>query len=95
MHWFSSFKSGPYVDVIELGTPLIKQEGLSVVKYVKAAYPDKLVFADLKTMDTGELEADLALNAARRHDGVDRRVTAPSSELSSLPRGMASRSSQI
>jgi 3-hexulose-6-phosphate synthase len=56
-------KVGPYVDVIELGTPLIKQEGLSVVKYVKAAYPDKLVFADLKTMDTGELEADLAFNA--------------------------------
>lgn len=56
-------KVGPYVDVIELGTPLVKQEGLSVVKYVKAAWPDKLVFADLKTMDTGELEADLAFNA--------------------------------
>lgn len=56
-------KVGPYVDVIELGTPLVKQEGMSVVKYVKAAYPDKLVFADLKTMDTGELEADLAFNA--------------------------------
>ncbi len=56
-------KVGPYVDVIELGTPLIKQEGMSVVKYIKAAYPDKIVFADLKTMDTGELEADLAFNA--------------------------------
>jgi 3-hexulose-6-phosphate synthase len=56
-------KVGPYVDIIELGTPLVKQEGLSVVKYVKAAYPDKLVFADLKTMDTGELEADLAFDA--------------------------------
>lgn len=53
----------PYVDIIELGTPLVKQEGLSVVNYIKAAYPDKLVFADLKTMDTGELEADLAFNA--------------------------------
>jgi 3-hexulose-6-phosphate synthase len=30
---------------------------------VKAAYPDKLVFADMKTMDAGELEADLAFNA--------------------------------
>ena len=56
-------KVGPYVDVIELGTPLIKQEGLSVVRYVKAAYPKKLVFADLKTMDTGALEADLAFDA--------------------------------
>src|ERR1700739_1868807 len=56
-------KVGPYVDIIELGTPLVKLEGLSVVKYIKAAYPDKLGFADLKTMDTGELEADLAFNA--------------------------------
>jgi len=56
-------KVADYVDVIELGTPLVKNEGLNVVKYVKAAYPDKLVFADLKTMDTGELEADLAFNA--------------------------------
>lgn len=56
-------KVGPFVDIIELGTPLVKQEGLSVVKYVKAAWPDKLVFADIKTMDTGKLEADLALDA--------------------------------
>jgi len=53
----------PHVDIIELGTPLIKQQGLSVVTNVKAAYPDKLVFADMKTMDTGELEADLAFKA--------------------------------
>lgn len=52
-----------YVDVIELGTPLIKQQGLSVVTNVKAAYPDKLVFADMKTMDAGELEANLAFDA--------------------------------
>jgi 3-hexulose-6-phosphate synthase len=56
-------KVAAYVDIIELGTPLVKQEGLSVVKYTKAAYSDKLVFADLKTMDAGELEADLAFNA--------------------------------
>jgi 3-hexulose-6-phosphate synthase len=56
-------KVGEYVDVIELGTPLIKQEGLSVVTDIKAAYPEKLVFADMKTMDAGELEADLAFKA--------------------------------
>lgn len=56
-------KVAPYVDVIELGTPLIKQEGLSVVTDIKAAYPEKLVFADMKTMDAGELEADLAFKA--------------------------------
>jgi len=56
-------KVAEYVDVIELGTPLIKQQGLSVVTNVKAAYPDKLVFADMKTMDAGELEANLAFEA--------------------------------
>ncbi|WP_129291766.1 3-hexulose-6-phosphate synthase [Streptomyces sp. N1] len=53
----------PYVDVIELGTPLIKSEGLSVIRAVKNAHPDKTVFADLKTADAGELEARLAFDA--------------------------------
>jgi 3-hexulose-6-phosphate synthase len=56
-------KVSEHVDVIELGTPLIKQQGLSVVTEVKAAYPDKLIFADMKTMDAGELEADIAFKA--------------------------------
>lgn len=56
-------KVAPYIDIIELGTPLIKQEGLAVVTAMKKAHPDKLVFADLKTMDAGELEADIAFKA--------------------------------
>ena len=52
-----------YVDIIELGTPLIKAAGLSVVTAIKEAHPDKLVFADMKTMDAGELEADIAFKA--------------------------------
>ncbi len=52
-----------YVDVLELGTPLIKAEGLSAITAIKAAHPDKLVFADMKTADAGELEADLAFCA--------------------------------
>ncbi|MEC5150776.1 3-hexulose-6-phosphate synthase [Cryobacterium sp. GrIS_2_6] len=53
----------PHVDIIELGTPLIKSEGLRAVTAIKKAHPDKLVFADLKTMDAGELEADIAFTA--------------------------------
>jgi 3-hexulose-6-phosphate synthase len=56
-------KVAPYVDIIELGTPLIKAEGLRAVTAIKAAHPDKIVFADLKTMDAGELEADIAFKA--------------------------------
>ena len=56
-------KVAEHVDIIELGTPLIKAEGLSVITAMKNAHPDKTVFADLKTMDAGELEADIAFKA--------------------------------
>ena len=56
-------KVAPYVDIIELGTPLIKSAGLGVISAVKAAHPDKEIFADLKTADAGFLEADLAFTA--------------------------------
>jgi 3-hexulose-6-phosphate synthase len=56
-------KVAPYVDILELGTPLIKSEGLRAIRAIKDAHPDKLVFADLKTMDAGELEADIAFAA--------------------------------
>jgi 3-hexulose-6-phosphate synthase len=56
-------KVAPYVDIIELGTPLIKAEGLKVVTAMKEAFPDKLVFADMKTADTGSLEAEMAFKA--------------------------------
>ena len=53
----------PYVDIIEVGTPLTKIEGLAVLREIKSRWPDKFLFADLKTMDAGALEAELALNA--------------------------------
>ncbi|WP_404313224.1 orotidine 5'-phosphate decarboxylase [Agrococcus terreus] len=55
--------AAPHVDILELGTPLIKSAGLSAITAVKQAHPDKIVFADLKTMDAGELEADIAFAA--------------------------------
>jgi 3-hexulose-6-phosphate synthase len=51
------------VDILELGTPLIKAEGLSAITAVKRAHPDKIVLADLKTMDAGALEAKIAFDA--------------------------------
>ncbi|HEY3464172.1 MAG TPA: 3-hexulose-6-phosphate synthase [Amycolatopsis sp.] len=52
-----------HVDILELGTPLVKSAGIAAVSAIKAAHPDKLVFADLKTADAGELEAGLAFEA--------------------------------
>lgn len=55
--------AAPHVDILELGTPLIKSAGVSAITAIKQAHPDKIVFADLKTMDAGELEADMAFRA--------------------------------
>jgi 3-hexulose-6-phosphate synthase len=56
-------KVAEYVDMFELGTPWIKAAGISAVTAVKNAHPDKIVFADMKTMYAGELEADIAFKA--------------------------------
>ena len=56
-------KVAPFVDIIEAGTPLIKNEGLRIVKAIKNAFPEKAVFADMKTMDAGALEAELAFDS--------------------------------
>ena len=51
------------VDWIEAGTPLIKAEGLNAVRELKATFPDKLVYADMKTMDAGRVEVEYAAKA--------------------------------
>ncbi|MFX1527340.1 MAG: orotidine 5'-phosphate decarboxylase / HUMPS family protein [Promethearchaeota archaeon] len=53
-------KIAPFVDILEAGTPLIKSEGIRVIKELKEAHPDKLVCADLKTADAGYLEVKMA-----------------------------------
>ncbi|MBN1942663.1 MAG: orotidine 5'-phosphate decarboxylase [Phycisphaerae bacterium] len=50
-------------DYIEAGTPLIKSEGLDAVRKLRAAFPDKTIIADLKTMDAGRIEAECAAKA--------------------------------
>ena len=50
-----------FFDIVEAGTPLIKSEGLYAVEVLKRSHPDKLVLADMKTADTGALEARMAL----------------------------------
>jgi len=52
-----------YVDIIEAGTPLIKSEGIRVVETLKRNFQAKQIFADLKIMDIGALEAKMAFDA--------------------------------
>ena len=49
--------------ILEAGTPLIKSEGIKIVTKLKKHFPDKLIVADLKTMDVGYLETELAAKA--------------------------------
>ena len=56
-------KVAPFIDIFEVGTPLIISEGMHAIKALKDAHPDKLVCADLKTTDTGYLEVKLAAEA--------------------------------
>ncbi len=51
------------VDWIEIGTPLIKSEGLQIIRQMKKAHPKKTIVADMKTMDTGALEVEIAAKA--------------------------------
>jgi len=50
-----------YIDIIELGTPLIKKEGLGIIRKFKKFR--KIILADLKTMDVGFLEAEMAFKS--------------------------------
>jgi 3-keto-L-gulonate-6-phosphate decarboxylase len=46
------------VTIVELGTPLLKNEGVSnVVPAFRRAFPEALLLADMKTMDGGAFEA--------------------------------------
>ncbi|TRZ88744.1 MAG: bifunctional hexulose-6-phosphate synthase/ribonuclease regulator [Methanosarcinales archaeon] len=51
------------VDWIEAGTPLIKSEGMNAVRQLKAAFPDRVILADMKTIDTGAMEIEMAAKA--------------------------------
>ena len=50
----------PYLDIFEIGTPLIIEEGLSALETIKTRFPDKKCLADLKIMDAGKIEATSA-----------------------------------
>jgi len=50
----------PFCDIVEAGTSLIKAEGISVIGDLKEIAKNKLIFADLKTMDVAKIEVNLA-----------------------------------
>jgi len=48
--------------IIEIGTPLIKSEGVRAIKVFREEFRDSVIVADMKTFDAGKIEARLAFN---------------------------------
>ncbi|MFC0212663.1 3-hexulose-6-phosphate synthase [Paenibacillus chartarius] len=52
-----------FIDIVEIGTPVVINEGLRAVKEIKEAFPSLEVLADLKIMDAGAYEVMKASEA--------------------------------
>lgn len=70
----------PHVDILEIGTPCIKHNGIGLLKALRTRFPDNRILVDLKTMDAGEYEmtpfyaagADLCTVLGAADDGTIR-----------------------
>ncbi|MFD1848857.1 3-hexulose-6-phosphate synthase [Oceanobacillus bengalensis] len=51
------------IDIIEIGTGVIKEYGMSIIREFRALFPDKTILADMKTCDAGKHEARQAFEA--------------------------------
>ncbi|MDI6618950.1 MAG: orotidine 5'-phosphate decarboxylase [Clostridiales bacterium] len=55
-------EAGPYIDIVEVGTSLIKDYGISSVRSIKELFPSKAILADMKTIDEGAYEFNAAFS---------------------------------
>lgn len=51
------------IDWIEVGTPLIKSEGMNAVRLLRKEFPENILLADMKIADTGAIEVEMAAKA--------------------------------
>jgi hypothetical protein len=45
-------------DWLEIGTPLIKSEGMNAIRHLRKVFPGVTLLADMKTMDAGRAEME-------------------------------------
>jgi 3-hexulose-6-phosphate synthase/6-phospho-3-hexuloisomerase len=55
---------------IEVGTPLIKSEGMQAVRVLRERFPGYEIVADMKVADTGALEVEMAAKAGASTIGI-------------------------
>ena len=46
------------MDILEIGTPCVKYNGIELLKTLRAKFPNNKILVDLKTMDAGYYEAE-------------------------------------
>ncbi|MCB5189642.1 3-hexulose-6-phosphate synthase [Methylobacillus arboreus] len=51
-------KVAPHVDILEIGTPSIKHNGIKLLETLRAKFPNNKILVDLKTADAGFYEAE-------------------------------------
>ncbi len=51
---------------LEAGTPLIKSEGMRAVRVLSRTFPARKVVADMKTLDAGSIETEMAFQAGAK-----------------------------
>ena len=51
------------IDIVEVGTPMVLNEGQKAVRMIKEKYPDLTVLSDSKIVDGGALECRYAAEA--------------------------------
>jgi 3-hexulose-6-phosphate synthase len=56
-------ETADWIDWIEIGTGVIKEYGMEIVRDIREAYPSKIIVADMKTCDAGRHEAKQAFEA--------------------------------
>jgi 3-hexulose-6-phosphate synthase len=52
-----------FADIVEIGTPVLKRFGVSAITTARELCPEVLVLADTKTVDGGQLEAEMVFGA--------------------------------
>lgn len=72
-------KAKMFVDIIEVGTGLIKDFGMESVREIKKEFPDKLILADIKTIDEGAYEFTSAFS-----NGADIATVMAAASISTL-----------
>ena len=56
-------EAAEHCSILEIGTPLLKAEGLDAVRQLREAFAHHTIVCDTKTMDAGRIEMETAAKA--------------------------------